>query len=67
LQYPITCIFIDLNQIQGYKVKIPFREKKNLKSTLNLRQFNKTSTSVLGAQKPFSSSRKLWAKKSGEV
>lgn len=51
------------NQIEGYKIQIPFREKKNLKSTLNLRQFNKTSNSFLSGMTKLNSSRKQWKKR----
>mmetsp|Transcript_30025 Transcript_30025/g.26598 ORF Transcript_30025/g.26598 Transcript_30025/m.26598 type:complete len:118 (-) Transcript_30025:45-398(-) len=52
-----------VNQIHGYKVKIPFKEKKNLRSTLSLRQFNKSSsTFISNPTKTLNSGRKVWRK-----
>jgi DNA topoisomerase VI subunit B len=50
------------NLIHGYKIKIPFKEKKNLRSNLNLQSFNNTSCNLVNGQKILSS-RKFWKKK----
>jgi hypothetical protein len=50
------------NRIHGYKIKVPFKEKKNLKSTLNLQNFNNISCNLMSENK-MPSSRKVWRKK----